>query len=67
MPSVDPGSPQLVIWSVSQVGWTCDDAFIAAHNAAIELTACSETGGYDVLTLAQDALKRIEALVNKTS
>jgi hypothetical protein len=67
VPRQGSGSPQIVLWSLSAVGWACDNAFVAAHNAAIEITACSEADGYDVLTLAQDALKRIEALVNKTS
>ncbi len=44
--------------------WACDNAYVAAHNAAVELTTCGDVNGYDVLTLAKDALKRIETLVN---
>jgi hypothetical protein len=68
VPGQDSGSPQIALWSLSVVGeWFCNNAFVASHNAAIELTTCSEADGYDVLALAKDALKRIEALVNKTS
>ena len=63
---VDSGSPEIVLWSVGG-DWACDNAFIAAHNAAIEITACSDVNGYDVLPLAQDALKRIEALAKTTA
>jgi hypothetical protein len=67
LPQQDSGSPQIILWSMSKVGWACDNAFVAAHNAAIEMTACDESNGYDVLALAQDALKRIEALANATT
>jgi hypothetical protein len=63
-PAADPGSPDIVLWSFSSPDWACDNAFVAAHNAAIEITTCAEVNGFDVLTLAQDALKRIEALAN---
>lgn len=67
-PGPDSGSSQIVLWSLTDAGeWACDNAFVAAHNAAIEFTACADSNGYDVLALARDALKRIEALANKTA
>jgi hypothetical protein len=57
-------SPDIVLWSYQGADWACDNAFIAAHNAAFELATCSPVNGYDVLTLARDALKRIERLAN---
>ena len=66
LPLTDSGSPGIVLWSMAGE-WSCDNAFIAAHNAAIELTACGEANGFDVLSLAQDALKRIETLANMTA
>jgi hypothetical protein len=62
----DPESPQIVLWSLSGRGWSCDNAFVAAHNAAVEITACGATLGADVLSLAEDALQRIEKLANAT-
>ena len=47
--------------------WNCDNVFVANHNAAIEITTCGATGGYDVGALADDALKRIDALANTTA
>jgi hypothetical protein len=35
LPQVSSGSPDIVAWSFSSVGWACDNAFVAAHNAAI--------------------------------
>ena len=67
LPLADSEPPELVSWSFKSGGWACDNAFVAAHNAAIELTTCAEVNGYDVLSLAQDALKRIEALANTTA
>lgn len=64
LPTRDSGSPDIVLWSFSSPDWACDNAFVAAHNAAIEITTCAETNGFDVLTLAEDALARIEALAN---
>ncbi|WP_293236746.1 sensor domain-containing protein [Mycolicibacterium sp.] len=67
-PRSDSGSAQIVLWSLTDLsGWACDNAFVAAHNAAIEITVCGEGNGYDVLTLARDALKRIETLANATT
>ncbi|KQY02467.1 hypothetical protein ASD37_29330 [Mycobacterium sp. Root135] len=68
-PSKESGSPQIALWSMTDPGdtWTCENAFISAHNAAVEITTCSESAGYDVLALATGALKRIEALANMTN
>ncbi len=63
LPKVESSSPQIALWSV-EGDWSCDNAFVAAHNAAIEVTACSAHNGYDVQSLAQDALKRIDTLAN---
>ena len=67
LPQVDSGSPQIVLWSFAAVDWACDSAFVAAHNAAIEISTCGPINGYDVRTLAADALKRIETLANRTA
>ncbi len=53
-----------VLWSLRAADWNCDNLFVAAHNAAIETTSCGAAGGVDVATAAEDALKRIEALVD---
>lgn len=66
-PRTDSGSPNIVVWSFSAYNWNCDDTLVAAHNAAIEITACSGRGGFDVLALARDALKRIEGLANSVA
>ena len=63
-----PAGPQgTVLWALRASDWFCDNTFVAAHNAAIEITACGATGGYDVKTLAVEALARIEALANTTA
>ncbi len=64
LPQVDSGSPDIVAWSYSGVDWACDSAFVAAHNAAVEISTCGPVNGFDVLSLARDALKRIDALAN---
>jgi len=64
LPQVDSGSPDIVLWSFTADDWACDNAFVAAHNAAIEITTCGATNGYDVLTLAHEAVERIEKLAN---
>lgn len=56
-----------VIWSLRAPDWNCDNTFVAAYNAAIEITACGAAGGFDVAELAADALERIEALANTTA
>jgi hypothetical protein len=65
-PAADSGVPEIVLWSLGGASWACDNAFVAAHNAAVEITACGQTNGADVLALAEDALKRIEKLANAT-
>ena len=65
----DFGSAQIVHWSLvdDDTGWTCENAFVAAHNAAIEITTCSDVSGYAVLPLATAALRRIDALADATT
>ena len=67
LPPRDSGSDDIVLWSFAAADWACDSAFIAAHNAAIEISTCSPVNGYDVLSLAHDALNRINALANTTA
>ena len=67
LPSVDSGSPEIVLWSFMAIDWACDSAFIAAHNAAVEISTCGPVNGYDVGALAEDALKRIDTLANTTA
>ncbi|MFN8225643.1 MAG: sensor domain-containing protein [Mycobacterium sp.] len=60
-----PSSPAgAVLWSLRGAAWSCDNAMVAAHNAAIEITTCGAGGGLDTAALATDALARIEALAN---
>ncbi|HET6732513.1 sensor domain-containing protein, partial [Mycobacterium sp.] len=66
-PQADSGSPDIVLWSFRAVDWACDSAFVAAHNAAIEISTCGPVNGYDVLSLAREALDRIEELANTTA
>ena len=64
VPRPQPEVPEIVLWSIAG-SWACDNALIAAHNAAVEITTCGETNGNDdVLSLAQKALERIEALAD---
>jgi PknH-like extracellular domain len=65
-PPTDSGPQNSVLWSLRASDWRCDNAFVAAHNAAIELTTCGPLGGFDVASAAQDALKRIETLADTT-
>lgn len=67
LPQPESDSPNIVLWSFRSADWACDSAFVAAHNAAIEISTCAEVNGYDVLTLAHDALERIETLANNTA
>jgi hypothetical protein len=67
LPQKDSGSDDIVLWSYRGDDWACDTAFITAHNAAIEISSCSPMNGYNVLSLAQDALKRIDRLANTTA
>lgn len=64
LPRPQPEAPEIVVWSMAG-SWACDNALIAAHNAAVEITTCGESNGNDdVLSLAQKALERIEALAD---
>lgn len=67
LPPVESGSPDIVLWSFKGADWACDSAYVAAHNAAIEISTCGPANGYDVGKLANEALKRIEALANTTA
>jgi hypothetical protein len=67
LPQVNSGSPDIVLWSFTSDDWACDNAFVAAHNAAVRISTCARVNGYDVLSLARDALKRIEKLANTTA
>jgi hypothetical protein len=67
LPQVDSGSPDIVLYSFAAPDWACDNAFVAAHNAAIRISTCSVVNGYDVSSLAREARKRIEKLANTTA
>ena len=67
LPPVTSASPNILLWSFSANDWACDSTFVAAHNAAIEISTCGPVGGYPVGTLANDALNRIEDLANTTA
>ena len=43
LPQVDSGSPDIVLWSFNSDGWACDNAFVAAHNAAVGISTCART------------------------
>ena len=64
LPQVNSDSPDIVLWSFKADDWACDDAFVAAHNATVRISTCADINGYDVQSLARDALKRIEKLAN---
>ncbi|MBX7434620.1 sensor domain-containing protein [Mycobacterium sp. Y57] len=71
--SFDVGAPAAegpegsVVWTLRAVDWNCDNTFVAAYNAAIEITACGAAGGFDIAALARQALDRIDALANTTA
>jgi hypothetical protein len=67
LPQVNSSSPDIVLWSFRAPDWACDNALVAAHNAAVRISTCAPANGYDVLSLARDALKRIEKLANTTA
>ena len=67
LPPVNSGSPDIALYSFQASDWACDNAFIAAHNAAVRISTCATVNGYDVLSLAREALKRIEKLANTTA
>ncbi len=62
-----PAPTDAVLWSLRTADWNCDNLFVAAHNAAIEMTSCGAAGGIDVAAAAEEALKRIEALADSTA
>jgi hypothetical protein len=64
---VSAPTSDVVLWSYRSSDWACDNAFVAAHNAAIEIATCSPVNGYDVLSLARDAVMRIDQLANTTA
>jgi hypothetical protein len=67
LPEVNSGSPDIVLWSFQAPDWACDNAYVAAYNAAVRISTCARANGYDALSLAQDALKRVEKLANTTA
>ena len=67
LPPVTSSSPNILLWSFRADDWACDSTFVAAHNAAIEISTCGAVGGYPVHILAADALNRIEGLANTTA
>lgn len=66
-PPIESASPNILLWSFKGDDWACDSAYTAAYNAAIEISTCAEINGYDVRSLAQEALQRIEKLANTTA
>ncbi|MBV5246197.1 MULTISPECIES: sensor domain-containing protein [Mycolicibacterium] len=56
-----------VLWSLRAVDWNCDNLFVAAYNAAVEITTCGAAPGFDVAALAADALERIRRLADTTA
>lgn len=66
-PPVESGSREILLWSFKGEDWACDSALIAAYNAAIEISTCGPANGYDVRSLAENALERIEKLANTTA
>jgi hypothetical protein len=56
------GSPNILLWTLSALGksWFCNNALIAAHNAAVEITSCSPSPAPGMRELAQSVLSRIE-------
>ncbi len=66
-PTAGQAPPDSVLWSLRAADWNCDNAFVAAYNAAVEITACGAGGGRDTPALAEQARRRIEALANTTA
>ena len=67
LPPVTSDSPDILLWSFRADDWACDNTFVAAHNAAIEISTCGPVNGYRRAALADDALNRIEKLANTTA
>jgi len=63
-PPVASDSPEILLWSFRRSDWVCENALVAAHNAAIEITTCSARGGHPIEDLADEALDRINKLAN---
>ncbi len=56
-----------VLWALRAFDWNCDNLFVAAYNAAVEITTCGANPGFDVAGLAEEALERINRLANTTA
>ncbi|MBB2989850.1 hypothetical protein FHR72_001313 [Mycolicibacterium iranicum] len=67
LPAAESPSAEIVLWSLTGTKRSCDNAYVAAYNAAIEITACGDRNGYNVSALAEEALGRLHALANMTS
>ena len=63
----ESAAPEIALWSLSGTQRSCDNAYVAAYNAAVEITACGDRNGYNVSELAQQALTRLHGLANMTS
>lgn len=66
-PAATDGPAGSLLWSLRAIDWNCDNLFVAAHNAAIEITTCGTSPGFDVAGLAEEALDRVNALANTTA
>ena len=66
-PAAGDGPDGSALWGLRAADWNCDNLFVAAHNAAVEITTCGTSPGYDVASLAEDALERINRLANTTA
>ncbi|KMO83191.1 sensor domain-containing protein [Mycolicibacterium chubuense] len=66
-PSAAQAPRDSLLWSLHAADWNCDNTFVAAFNAAVEITACGAGGGPDIAALAEQARRRIEALANTTA
>lgn len=58
----DSGSPNILLWNLSAIGkaWFCNNALIAAHNAAVEITSCYPSPATGMKELARSVLRRID-------
>lgn len=66
-PAAQEAPPDSTLWRLRAADWNCDNAFVAAYNAAVEITACGAGGGRDTAALAEQARRRIEALADTTA
>ena len=59
----DSGSPNILLWTLSAVGksWFCNNALVAAHNAAVEITSCYPSPAPGMKEFAQSVLRRIDS------